>query len=385
MAKRAVTLSALIPALVLATSAAAQHLHTAAPPDENGWNLQLSGQAFLNLNMQVRKFTDFHQIESQNWGMAMLTRATPRWRVSLHAMATLEPFTLRRLGSAQVFQSGEYLDGLPLRDYQHPHDLVMALGGRITRTAGAWTLFIDGGAVASPALGPTPFMHRASAAPHSIAPLAHHTLDATHITHGVVTAGLTHGPWQWEASSFHGREPDDDRVRIDMGPLDSWSSRISHRTSTVLTQASVARLSNPDVLEPGDVTRLTASFEWQAASRSAVTVAVGRNGHADHAEWGWLVEAVHPLGRRWSVYTRGEVVDRFILVDFAHAQRTGQERHLRSRIGAWLVGADRTVWQRAGSSLAVGSDLTLHRTPHNLRDAYGMPFSAHLFLRLRHK
>lgn len=384
MAKFPVTLVALLSALVFSTTASAQHAHD-NPPDGSGWNLQLSSQAFLSLNMQVRKFTDFHQVESQNWGMAMLTRATPRWRVSLHTMATLEPFTLRRLGSAQVFQAGEQLDGLPLRDYQHPHDLVMGLGGHIARMDGDWMFFVDGGTVASPALGPTPFMHRASASPHPTAPLSHHTLDSTHITHGVVTAGLARGPWQLEASSFHGREPDEDRVRIETGPLDSWSGRLSHRTSTTLTQASIGRLNSPDVLEPGDVTRVTASFEWTATDTSAVTVAVGRNGHSDHAEWGWLVEAVRPLGRQWSVYTRGEVVDRFILVDFAHAERTGQERHLRSRIGAWLVGLDRDLWRQARTNLSAGMDVTVHRTPHNLRNAYGLPLSAHLFLRLDHK
>lgn len=385
MAQHAITLVALISALVVATPATAQHQHEEHPPGTD-WTLHLSGQAFLTLNMQARKFRDFHQLESQNWAMAMLARSTPRWQVSVYTMATLEPFTLRRLGSAQVFQSGEQLDGLPLRDYQHPHDLVMGLGGRISRqVADRWTVFVDGGTVASPALGPTPFMHRASATPHPTAPLSHHMLDSTHITHGVITGGVARGPWQVELSSFHGREPDDDRIRLDMGPLDSWSGRLTYRSSSVLAQVSAARVHEPEAIEPGDATRLTASVEWRSPSGAAVSVAAGRNDHGDHVEWGWLAEAVHPVTGLWSVYTRAEVVDRFILVDFDYAARTGRERHQRSRISAWLIGVDRALWRGADTDLAAGMDVTLHHTPRNLRDSYGFPVSAHVFLRLGRK
>ena len=46
-------------------------------------------------------------------------------------MFSLEPFTLRDIGSPQVFQTGETFNGAPLIDYQHPHDLIMNLGARV--------------------------------------------------------------------------------------------------------------------------------------------------------------------------------------------------------------------------------------------------------------
>ena len=51
-------------------------------------------------------------------------------------------------------------------------------------------LQLYGGLAGEPALGPVAFPHRPSAMPNPIAPIAHHWLDATHLTFGVVTAGL---------------------------------------------------------------------------------------------------------------------------------------------------------------------------------------------------
>ncbi len=374
---RAVFLLAL---LAVATPVRAQHQHP-EPPSAAGWSVSASGQAFLTLNLQERKFTDFRQLESQNWVMAVVTRQSTTTRVGFHLMLSAEPFTLRRLGSAQVFQAGETLDGLPLRDYQHPHDLIMGLDARVDRrVSDRASVFASAGLVGSPALGPTAFMHRASATRHPTAPLTHHMIDSTHITHGVVSAGVASGGWTVDGSAFHGREPDEDRVGLDLGSLDSWAVRVSRALGPWRAQVSTARLASPEAAEPGDVTRTTASVEYIRAD-SALTLAVGRNDRDDHDEWGWLLEAVRPVARDLRVYARAEVVDRFILVDFDHAARTGEERHFLSRIAALTIGADRTLRKGRLGQLAVGADLTVHRTPANLRDSYGTPFSIHVFLR----
>jgi hypothetical protein len=367
--------------------AAAQHEHHTAPA-QPGWSFRAAAQAFLTLNIQDRKFTDFTQVESSNWVMASATHVAPRTRLSFNGMVSAEPFTLRRLGSAQVFQSGETLDDLPLRDYQHPHDLLMALDGRLDWFAGSsTTLFVSAGIVGSPALGPTPFMHRASAAFHPTAPLSHHMLDSTHITHGVVTAGAQRRAWGLEVSAFQGREPDEDRLDVDLGALDSASVRLSWTDGPWRVQASHGWVTSPEPLEPGDLIKTTASIEFVRAPTStargwAWTTAVGRNQRSDHTEWGMLLEGGVHLTPALRLYSRAEIVDRFILVDFEHAARTGQERHFRSRIGAWIFGADREVWRSGAASAALGADVTMHRTPANLRDSYGTPVSWHLYLRI---
>lgn len=367
--------------------ALAQHEHHSAPSPP-GWSFRAAAQAFLTLNIQDRKFTDFTQVESSNWFMASARRTTPSTQLTFNLMASAEPFTLRRLGSAQVFQAGETLDDLPLRDYQHPHDLIMALNGRFDWSAAPETkVFLAAGIVGSPALGPTPFMHRESAAFHPTAPLTHHMLDSTHITHGVVSAGVIRRSVALEVSAFQGREPDENRLDLDLGPLDSIATRVSWTGGPWRAQVSNGWVASPERLEPGDVVKTTVSVEYTRAHAGdgrgrSWTVAVGRNQRSDHTEWGALLEGALHVTSTLRIYTRAEMVDRFILVDFDHAARTGEERHFRSRISAWLLGLDREVWRSALASVAVGADVTMHRTPANLRDSYGSPVSWHVFVRV---
>jgi hypothetical protein len=140
----------------------------------------------------------------------------------LHAMLSFEPFTLKDIGSPQVFQTGETFNGEPLIDYQHPHDLYSTLNVANARAFGPWTLTTTAAAVGAPALGPPPFMHRPSAAENPQSPLGHHHFDSLHITPGVLTVGVARAGMALETSWFHGREPDEDRADIDFGALDSW-------------------------------------------------------------------------------------------------------------------------------------------------------------------
>ena len=66
--------------------------------------------------------------------------------------------------------------------------------------SGSTGLSITGAASGSPALGPVAFMHRASAFDNPMAPLTHHSFDATHISFGVVTGGVSRGRWTVEGS-----------------------------------------------------------------------------------------------------------------------------------------------------------------------------------------
>ena len=68
-----------------------------------------------------------------------------------------------------------------------------------------------------PALGPPGFPHRLSAMPNPIAPISHHWLDSTHISFGLVTAGLSSARWKGEVSVFNAREPDEHRADLDLG------------------------------------------------------------------------------------------------------------------------------------------------------------------------
>ena len=77
----------------------------------------------------------------------------PKTSFALVSMFSLEPFTIEDLGSPQVFQTGETFNGAPLIDYQHPHDLIMALGGRVERTMGSVRGTFEASLVGAPAPG----------------------------------------------------------------------------------------------------------------------------------------------------------------------------------------------------------------------------------------
>jgi hypothetical protein len=376
-------------ALALLCSSApalAQHEHHQPTGDTSGWTWSASGQAFLTANLQERKFRDFHQIESQNWFMGTAARRMGPSTLTLHGMASLEPFTLRRLGSSQVFQTGETLDDAPLVDYQHPHDLIMGLSARMSTPARGARLFVSGGLVDAPALGPTAFMHRASAATNPTVPLAHHQLDSTHITPGVITAGVTRGAWTGEASLFRGREPDENRRDLDLGTLDSWSARIGWRRGGLSAQVSGARLRQPDAIELGDVTRLTTSMEYVGSVRgrdTALTLAWGHNRESFGRENAYFAEGVMRLSARGSVYSRAELVDKHILTAGGRHPPGFQHPHIFSRVGALTGGYLHRLIDRREGEIAIGADITGYRVPANLAEPYGRPVSIHVFLRWR--
>ncbi len=202
-------------------AAAAQDAPAASSATAPAWQWTADANAFFGFNHQDRKFRDFSTWESQNWMMAGAERRTAADRVRLSGMLSLEAFTLRDIGSPQVFQTGETFRNAPLIDYQHPHDLIMGLGGDYQRAAGRMTVLVGADVVGSPTLGPAPFMHRPSAIENPQAPLSHHYMDSSHVTHGVVRGGLGLGGWMVEGSWFHGQEPDENRIALDMGALDS--------------------------------------------------------------------------------------------------------------------------------------------------------------------
>ena len=186
-----------------------------------GWQWMQDGVAFPGFNFQSGP-RGGDEFAVPHWFMGMASRNTPRGLFTLTGMFSLEEGVHDKDGYRELFQSGETLDGAPLIDHQHPHDLFMQLAAAWRIPFSARTgLTIAGGPSGEPALGPVAFMHRPSAAEIPFAPLGHHTLDSTHVAFGVVTAAVDLGPWTAEASVFNGREPDENRWDFDFGRLDS--------------------------------------------------------------------------------------------------------------------------------------------------------------------
>ena len=156
-------------------------------PATSGWQWGVEGVVFVGYNYHTAS-SPTSTSESQNWLMTSLATSSQRFDLGSIGMLSLEPFTLRDIGSPQVFQTGETFGGAPLIDYQHPHDLIMNLGAefsRIDRRHGADVRRLRGRPGADRAAG----VHAPAVGGREPAGAAsHHYLDSTHITPGVIAS-----------------------------------------------------------------------------------------------------------------------------------------------------------------------------------------------------
>jgi hypothetical protein len=232
-------------------------------------------------------------------------------RLQLRSMLSAEPLMDDR-GYPLLFATGETAGGEPLVDRQHPHDLFMELAARADAdVAEGTTAFLYGGLVGEPALGPPAFMHRASARLNPEAPITHHWFDSTHITFGVVTAGMAGKAWQIEASAFRGQEPDEDRWDIEEPRLDSWSVRATLTPSPHwAAQVSYGRLEQPEALHPDeDEGRTTASVIYNDGNGFAATAAFSAKDRIPGPTLtAWLAEANWDLTDHHTLFGRFENV-----------------------------------------------------------------------------
>jgi len=254
--------------------------------DANGWTLMGHGNAFLQyLDENGARGTS--QTGSINWVMGMASRSAGGGRLTLRAMGSLEPWTIRGCGYPDLLASGEVCKGAAIHDRQHPHDLFMELAADYDRpVARGIRVQLYAAPVGEPALGPVAFMHRLSAMPNPLAAITHHWFDATHIAYGVATGGLYGDRWKAEASLFNGREPDEKRTNFDFAALDSWSARVSLKPAKRWSlQVSGGHLTAAETGDAGgprvDVNRVTASAIYHRmlgdAGVWASTIGWGRN------------------------------------------------------------------------------------------------------------
>jgi hypothetical protein len=244
--------------------------------------------------------------------MLMLTgeRETEWGRVQLKSMLSLEPL-MDAKGYPNLFAAGETANGAALVDRQHPHDLFMELAARVdVNIAENTSLFLYGGPVGEPAIGPSAFMHRRSAANNPEPPIAHHWFDSTHITYGVATGGISAKNWQFEASAFRGVEPDEDRWDIETPKLDSWAVRATYNpTAFWAFQASYAEIEEPEILHPGqDEHRFTASAHYADGALSAMAAFSAKNRVPGDTLTAFLGEVNWDLDEANSLFGRAENV-----------------------------------------------------------------------------
>jgi len=365
--------------LAMAQTAVAQdHDHAKMLRDQAaaqaGWQWMQDGNVFVMFNHQSSD-RGGEEVVAPNWWMLMGSRKTSRGVLTFSGMFSLDALTVGNDGYRELFQTGETFEGQPVIDRQHPHDLFMGLSAswRVGLPA-TTTLTIKGGAVDAPALGPIPFMHRASAFDNPMAPLTHHLFDSTHIAFGVATAAIERGPWTLEGSVFNGREPDEHRWDFDFGRMDSVSARLWFKPNAQWAfQVSTGHLASPEQFEPGNVQRTTATASWTRVSGGnidAVTAGFGVNEEPSHLRQGVFVEAARHHGRN-TFYGRAEILK--------------IDPHIAGvAAGVFTIGGVRDILTGRGLESGIGAAATLYVTRGLLDPFYGShPHSVQVFFRLR--
>ena len=365
-------------------------MHMDMPMDApaGNWHLMQDGSVYLAFNRQggPRGGDEFM---APNWWMGMASHRAGPGTLTLTGMLSLDAASVGSDGYRELFQVGEAFDGRPVVDRQHPHDFWMQVAGAWRTTVSDKAGVTLAGALAGePALGPVAFMHRASAAAIPLAPLGHHTFDSTHVAFGVATLGVDRGPVTVEGSVFNGREPDQARWDLDLGPMDSWSARFSYRpTQAWELQVSSGHLHSPEELGHGNVVRTTASGSYLKGSGGhmlAATVGVGMNATDDvtrHAGFG-------EVSGFWGS-TVGSLRVELLEVE-TQLLRTGalpltrDAEAMKSRVGAMTLGVQRDMTHLRGAAAAVGANVSFYAAPPELQATHGRyPVSFQLFVQVR--
>ena len=323
---------------------------------------------------------------------------SPASQLGARIMVTSDFATVGGFGYPELYQSGESYQGEPLHDHQHPHDLfseaALTYSTQMSRNASAY-LYV--GYPGEPALGPPTFMHRLIAYDMPDAPIGHHWEDSTHITFGVVTAGVSLGRVKFEGSTFTGREPNEVRTNFDPISLDSVSGRVSwNPTANLATQVSFGYIKSPEALTPLlDQHRTTASIIYNkplGLGQFFTTSAVwGQNYESDNTRSNaYLLEADYHRSSD-SVYTRAEFVQKSgnELVLDANPTQLAVSPDLAETlfpIGAYTVSYVHDFRSpHSGTVTGLGGQVTFNTRPGALTPFYGSatPWGFELFARVR--
>lgn len=356
------------------------------------WLYMFHGNIFIRYNHQDitnRGSRGGEEIDAPNWIMGMgQRRVGERGLFRFSAMLSFDHFITGGNGYPLLFQTGETYKGQRLVDRQHPHDLFSELSIGYSHMVNLNTdVFFYLGYPGEPALGPVAFMHRVSSLNNPDALLGHHWQDATHITFGVATIGLRYKIFRIEASSFTGREPDEERYGFDKPRFDSYSFRVSiNPNSNLAFQVSQGFLKNPEGLaEKEEVKRTTASIIYnfplfpllRRNYNFSSSLIWGFNNSSDgHKEHAVSFEPAFQLNK-WAIYGRHEWFQK------SSEELNIKQDHKQYNLQAYTVGLNYTLFRELGTNFTIGAQGTAYKNPDDLYSVYGKnPLSAEVYIRI---
>ncbi|MFN2637505.1 MAG: hypothetical protein ABR585_10795 [Gemmatimonadaceae bacterium] len=365
------------------------------------WMIMSHGFAFAQYDHQSGERGE-DQFGSLNWAMLMATHDFAGGRFQARTMLSLDALTVTKRGYPLLLQTGETFNGEPLHDRQHPHDFWMELGAlyqrQLTKSL-AWSIYAAPSG--EPALGPVAFMHRPSAMDVPTAPIGHHWQDATHVSFGVLTAGIFTHTWQLEGSFFNGREPDQNRWDFDPIKLDSYSGRITlNPTRNWSLAGGYGYLKSPEALKADEsMHRITASVMHGTSlgphGQVATSLIWGANKHSTEPTLSHsvLLESEAILDQSNTLFGRSELVQKSaedLVVDSPVTTSGGVvlpgfPATTRFNVATLQVGYIRELAKTHWATIGLGAAGTLNVVPSALDPYYGSrtPVGTFLFLRLR--
>src|SRR5882762_2381779 len=356
------------------------------------WTLMLHGRGFVQYDWQGGS-RGGDQLGISNWAMAAASRSLGGGRLEVRGMLSAEPCTIGGRGYPLLLQSGESYRSAALHDRQHPHDLFMELAALyerpVARNVGL-SLYLA--PVGEPAVGPVAFPHRPSAADDPLAPISHHWQDGTHITFGVVTAGVFTRNAKLEASWFNGREPDENRTNFDYTGrrLDSYSARLTVNPGPRWSLSTwYAYLKSPEGLHPDESLH-------RIGAAALTTQPVGTRGGTWSSALIYGANAQIGTGRLSSSVLVESTLDldgtNLLFGRVEYVRKSAAELVIPSvpptteyDVGALALGYPRTVGTVAGLAAGVGVRGSVNFVPSSLNGVYGSrtPAGAAIYLQLR--
>jgi hypothetical protein len=258
----------------------------------------------------------------------------------------------------------------------------------VTKTVG---LTFYGAPSGEPALGPVAFMHRPSAMDNPTAPIGHHWQDATHIVFGVLTTGIFTHTWKLEASTFNGREPDENRWDIDPIRLDSYSGRLTvNPTDNWSFTSGYGFIHSPEALRPEEsLHRMAASALYGDTLGSSGQWATALIWGANKLEGTSITNSALAEGEAvldsWNtIFGRTEWLQKSA-ADLVLPPAAFPDPNRVFDVGTLELGYIREVRHAGSASFGIGVMGTLNVVPSALQATYGSraPVGGMIFFRLR--
>jgi hypothetical protein len=312
------------------------------------------------------------------WMLMYNEALSPRNSLRLNVMGTAEQLTVGQQGTPQLFQT-ENLDNM------HPHDYLMAVEFRDVLKLGAddkqelTFLFAPRGAAA---IGPVPFMHRASAEGNPDAPLGHGLQDGFHDVSTVVGMEYRNSGTTVEATAFSGHAI---KWPLPLHHIDSYGVRLIQTIDDhVLIGGSYADVLSPDDAGGAEHEKfvtgwLATSHEIHGATlKSSLIWGRVRAGRAAALN-SFSAEAVYQRDIN-KIYGRAELLQITPgQLDLVPLNGSTNAKWVK----ALTLGYERTLLRRGPFSMFAGGSLTKDSAPVEFRPDYGSgPRGAKLYFRI---